>query len=151
MPYKYDICDFVQLAVLLQLLFTYITASHLLVPPGGGDADEAGGDGGSATGLGIEGLDDNTMALLLIAVNMSAFGVILIVIGQNIYKERLERRKNEQMMLSRRLVFPDGSLPHLPDLERRGLHYHLFLSHSWHSGQDQSTHAASRTMENSPA
>jgi len=123
-PYKYDICDFVQNVVLLQLLFTYITAFLLLRRPGEEIA------GASATG---STLDEDTLAIILISINMSSFILLTILM---VYNLRQERRK-QAALLSRRLVFRDGTLPTMPDLELYNLQFHIFLSHCWGTGQDQ--------------
>lgn len=127
MPYKYDICDFVQLAVLLQLLFTYITASHLL---------EVSTDGTPPMHMG-DTMSNGLLDALLIAVNMTAFFVILTFVAMAILHERARRKREEHLAMSRLLVFPDGSVPILPDLADEGLAFHLFLSHAWGTGQDQ--------------
>ena len=86
--------------------------------------------GASATG---STLDEDTLAIILISINMSSFILLTILM---VYNLRQERRK-QAALLSRRLVFRDGTLPTMPDLELYNLQFHIFLSHCWGTGQDQ--------------
>ena len=139
MPYKEDICDFVQLAVLLQLLFTYITASHLLAPPGASHGIQETG-----------GMSDETTATLLVCVNLGAFFVILGFIVASMLRKRRARELEERRALSRRLFLDDHTEPALPELAGSGKEYHLFLSHSWGSGQDQMRIVKQKLLEMLP-
>jgi hypothetical protein len=114
-PFKHDICDFTQVAALLQLLLTYVSA-FLYIDDG---IDE------------VARYRTDAYGNLLIAINCTCFFVLLASAGKEIVDER-------RKLARRQLRYKDDhSIAPLRPLAR-GLQHHIFLSHVWRTGQDVS-------------
>lgn len=155
-PFVYDIVDIVQAGCLLQLLLTYLTAFVFL-------------DDGNAE-MRAE-LDDNPMlGIALVAINCIAFIILFASMT-------IETIRTRQVARSRRLRFVENGgfvtpsdfqyaltapgsmlntkLPFAPlkfrkDDKGQVLSYHIFLSHSWRTGQDAMRITKERLIEMVP-
>ena len=131
-PFKYDIVDIVQAGCLLQLLLTYLTAFIFL------------DDGDAAVRAELD--DSPVLGIVLVAINCIAFIILFVTMT-------VETIKTRQAARSRRLRFVDNRVFVTPSdfqyaLTAPGgkggkggkggevLSYHIFLSHSWKTGQD---------------
>ena len=118
MPFKHDICDWLQAAALLQLLLTYVSAFLFF-------------DDGSVETARYR---TDALGILLILLNCLCFGVLLFYTGFQVVDQRRKFSK-------RRLRYADNDAPCEPrPLEPPDkLRYHIFLSHMWGTGAGQGT------------
>ena len=97
------------------------------------------------------------LTFIFLAALFGALAVSALLFALTLGQERGRRRKEARAAKARRLRrLKDGSEvlpPRLPPRPPRFPYgpWHLFLSHNWAQGQADSTHAASRTMDHSPA
>ena len=139
-PFRHRICDVVQMASLMQLLLTYITA--FLFYSDGGD--------------GVIDPNDNVLGAALIGVNCLCFIILFtaitanfVITGRRALLERLRYESTADTFFSR--MFESGQavqlekvdpkvFDHLPGVtltkKRPKAGFHLFLSHAWPHGQD---------------
>ena len=152
-PFKFDVCDWVQGAALIQLMLTYASASlvsgycslrHHLSSCVGltirvpfGCLPQFFDDGSSET----TGYRTDSAGVMLIVINCSCFMVLLLVTWTNIVDERRKLARNQ-------LRYKDTDLPAQPRPLAKGIKYHLFLSHIWrNSGQDVMRTVKERMLE----
>ena len=124
LPYRHAICDWVQAAAFLQLLFTYLS-SFLFFDDGG------------------EEVIDDSLGTVLVIVNCGCFVVMVLGAGISIWRAR-------RISSARRLRYGKGKGAAVPRVLVPPLQYHLFLSHVWGTGQDQARITKQRLVDALP-
>ena len=129
-PYLSIICDYVQLAALLQLQLTYLAMFLFHLDTARPQSEE----------------EQMRWGAILIAVNSLVF-VLLIVL---MWRGFLQERRAQKLLDQRRLLkHPSDERVIMPELPP-GIKYHLFLSHVWKTGQDQCRIMKQRLLETLP-
>ena len=124
-PYESSICNHAQTAALLQLFITYQSAFLFA------DAPEP------------EAAAELRNGMLLIGANSLCFVVVLTAIIRGAW--RAQRRA-----ATHRLRYASTGMPVAAKRLARGMDYHLFLSHTWSSGQDQMRIVKQRLLDACP-
>ena len=124
MPYKHDVCDWLQAAALLQLLLTYVSAFLFF------------DDGSEETSR----YRNDEYGIVLVLINCLCFMVLILWTALHIFRQR-------RMLRQRRLRYVQNDAPCTPRPLGKGLEYHLFLSHVWRTGQDAMRVVKERLLE----
>ena len=129
-PFKHDIVDIVQAGCLLQLLLTYLTAFIFL------------DDGDAAVRAELD--DSPVLGIVLVAINCIAFVILFVTMTVETVRTRQAARRRRLRFIDSRLFvtpadFRYALTGHKGGKRNKGeriISYHVFLSHSWKTGQD---------------
>jgi hypothetical protein len=125
-PYRLGTCQWVQVASLLQLLMTYMTAFVFFEDPridySAVETDEVASD---------------RWGVLLVCINLSIFVIVVVFMMFEVYNER--EQSSQRLRVCPGSVKLEASsrdrVVVAPRLESED--FHFFLSHVWGTGQDQ--------------
>ena len=143
-PFHHDICDAIGGAALLQLLLTYVSA--MLFFDDGLAAGSAVDDSAVAQCDWQAGRlkECHTIGGVLVAANSICFVLLALAWARSIYSAR-------RTAAVRRVRYVDNDEPAKPTPLTKGEIFHLFLSHSWVSGQDTMRIVKQRLLEMMPS
>ena len=119
-PFKHPLCDMIQAAVLLQLLLTYVSALLFFESSGGSSADSEVQAWRDSPVVGACLIAANSICFVLLS---GAFVVDMLRANEKAYHGRLRYARNDALARASPLA--------------ANAHYHLFLSHTWATGQEQ--------------
>jgi hypothetical protein len=129
-PYRYDLCNAVQSAALLQLLFVYICA-FVFFDDGGALPDDNGVIGG-----------------LMVIIGSGCFLLMFAGTAVGIYRAR--RSISQHRLRYEETEIPVRARSLLNAKTQEQLRYHLFISHAWSTGQDAARIVKQRLCELMP-
>jgi len=144
-PFAHDLCNAIGSAVLLQLLLTYNAALLFL-------------DDGSVSPADLEWRQSTFVGVLLITANSICFALLALAATRTIYRarrtadlRRLRYVDNREYAAPEPLTSADGTAKSFSRgfISTSDL-YHLFLSHTWLSGQDAMRIVKQRLLEMLP-